>query len=1059
MLTWSLASLDSRLRRAGAALPQRLGWPTLLLALALAGVFALNSDGGFSKPTLGWNTAKNLAIAENLSPQHNFRLFTRLVPPLPGEGEEPRYEPYSRFPIGSFALIKVIISPFGDNLAAAVFAARAIMLAFFSAAALLAYHAIARIASNKWIALTATLVAFSSYQVLLHADRISNETMIGLFGVMLTFHGMTIFIQEGKFRQLLIKACAALLLDWHVYAVLAPFVLWGLGKDLAAAVRARRESSDARRGLLIAACSALAALVRSRYSRLGAATLLFGAALLAFNIMSEYDALNGETPITELPSIQSMAKRMSLSLDSQRNFPWGDYLTGQSYRIASASIPLALMEPQWLWAEIPPNTPPFGLVAAGALAAIASLAGLLFVRRQRILLGTLAVSGFCWMLLMRSQALVPVHVFEAIYWIGVPLTLVTLLLLAAIKIRGVRRLIPGAAALALLSLSLSAYEGMAVRPTPQIEAAQHQALLSDFENIRKAARGKTVVVAHTLAERRALYVGFTIDYFLAGSRIRYLHEGLPAEHDFVLISHHRDPSAPLVTPDNEVAFLYGPDNPEGLRRARLDSMLSSVSEEPDAQAVYNATAIDVYRGGASLVYVKIPCSDADFDINFPNRIFLHVFPDSIDDLPEWRREKGYENFAFIFLAQGVSSEDKCVASVPLPQYPIAGVRTGESEWGIRLWDAAFSFDVEPHKAAYARAASLEPDARAEFNVYLSDDQRTLTYTREPCVAADLAAPFFLHVFPDRADDLPQERRDIGYEVLDFDFRLNGAAFDGKCAGQVSLPEYAIAGIRTGQWIRGEDKLWDAAFLLETETYRAAYARAASREPNARAEFNVYLDEGQRTLTYTREPCDAADIAAPFFLHVVPDRVDDLPQERRDVGYDALDFDFRLNGAAFDGKCAGQVALPEYAIAGIRTGQWIRGEDELWDAAFSFDPEAHRAAYARAASQQPDARAEFNVHLDEEQRTLTYTREPCEAADIAAPFFLHVVPERAGDLPQGRREVGFDNLDFDFGLRGAMFDGKCAAQVPLPEYRIAAMRTGQWIPGEGNAWEAMIQPAR
>ena len=557
------------------------------------------------------------------------------------------------------------------------------MLAFFSAAALLAYHAILRIASNKWIALTATLVAFSSYQVLLHADRISNETMIGLFGVMLTFHGMTIFIQEGKFRQLLVKACAALLLDWHVYAVLAPFVLWGLGKDLAAAVRARRESSDARRGLLIAAGSALTALVRSRYLRLGAATLLFGAALLAFNIMSEYDALNGETPITELPSIQSMAKRMSLSLDSQRNFPWGDYLTGQSYRIASASIPLALMEPQWLWAEIPPNTPPFGLVAAGALAAIASLAGLLFVRRQRILLGTLAVSGFCWMLLMRSQALVAVHVFEAIYWIGVPLTLVTLLLLAVSRFRGVRRLIPGAAALALLSLSLSAYEGMAVRPTPQIEAAQHQALLSDFENIRKAARGKTVVVAHTLAERRALYGGFGIDYFLAGSRIRHLHEGLPTEHDFVLISHHRDPAASLVTPENEIAFLYGPVDPEGLRRARLDSLLASVPEEPAAQAVAeDIYRYDVYRGDGSLVYVKEPCDDAAFNLNSPNRFFLHVFPEDVEDLPERRRKEGYENFIFFFPAQSVSSDGKCAASVSLPQYPIAGVRTGESELGI-----------------------------------------------------------------------------------------------------------------------------------------------------------------------------------------------------------------------------------------------------------------------------------------------------------------------------------------------------------------------------------------
>ncbi len=206
-------------------------------------------------------------------------------------------------------------------------------------------------------------------------------------------------------------------------------------------------------------------------------------------------------------------------------------------------------------------------------------------------------------------------------------------------------------------------------------------------------------------------------------------------------------------------------------------------------------------------------------------------------------------------------------------------------------------------------------------------------------------------------------------------------------------------------------------------------------------------------------CTAADIARPFFLHVFPDRPDDLPEERRDIGFESLDFDFRLNGAVFDGKCAAKVPLPEYAIAGVRTGQWIRGEDEIWSAAFPFDAQAHVAAYESAAPRRPDARAEFNVYLDQDERALTYTREPCAAPDVDPPFFLHVVPEREDDLPRQRRESGFDNLGFDFRLRGAMFDGKCAAQVPLPDYRIAAIRTGQWIRGEGKTWEAEIQPPR
>ena len=53
--------------------------------------------------------------------------------------------------------------------------------------------------------------------------------MMDLFGVMLTFHGMVVFVQEGRFRQLLVKTCVALLIGWHVYAFLLPFIALGSG--------------------------------------------------------------------------------------------------------------------------------------------------------------------------------------------------------------------------------------------------------------------------------------------------------------------------------------------------------------------------------------------------------------------------------------------------------------------------------------------------------------------------------------------------------------------------------------------------------------------------------------------------------------------------------------------------------------------------------------------------------------------------------------------------------------------------------------------------------------
>ena len=64
--------------------------------------------------------------------------------------------------------------------------------------------------------------------------------------------------------------------------------------------------------------------------------------------------------------------------------------------------------------------------------------------------------------------------------------------------------------------------------------------------------------------------------------------------------------------------------------------------------------------------------------------------------------------------------------------------------------------------------------------------------------------------------------------------------------------------------------------------------------------------------------------------------------------------------------------------------------------------------------------------------------------------LHVVPVDGDDLPEARREHGFDNRDFTFATRGARVDGDCVAAVPLPRYPIASIRTGQYD-GTGDIW--------
>ena len=202
-----------------------------LLLAALSTVFLFGNDRGhfYRAGHHDYVSAEHMGIVANLSPAHHFLMFRNLGDV---EDSEHRYNMYNRFPVGGYALIALATSPFHGDLSLRLHAARMLMLGFFAAAAVLAYLATSRLAASRWTALTATLLAFSSYYGLYYNDMIHSQTMPSLFGVLLTFHGVVVFLQDGRFRQLLVKACAALLLGWHVLALVAAFVVLGLARAL-----------------------------------------------------------------------------------------------------------------------------------------------------------------------------------------------------------------------------------------------------------------------------------------------------------------------------------------------------------------------------------------------------------------------------------------------------------------------------------------------------------------------------------------------------------------------------------------------------------------------------------------------------------------------------------------------------------------------------------------------------------------------------------------------------------------------------------------------------------
>ena len=99
-----------------------------------------------------------------------------------------------------------------------------------------------------------------------------------------------------------------------------------------------------------------------------------------------------------------------------------------------------------------------------------------------------------------------------------------------------------------------------------------------------------------------------------------------------------------------------------------------------------------------------------------------------------------------------------------------------------------------------------------------------------------------------------------------------------------------------------------------------------------------------------------------------------------------------------------------------------------------------------------AHSVFDVYLI--GRELLYVKEDCSPADLQATFMLHVFPVDKRSLPMGRKEHGFDNLDFDHP--SIKTDEKSCALIQwLPSYAFKRIRTGQYRPDGTQIWSAEI----
>ena len=769
-------------RAPGATIADKVAVCLLLAALATLWLF----ERDYRLEKVGYRTTltlQSLTLAANLAPEHRFLMFLRQT----GATIEDRaYVPYNRFPIGAYLALKAALLPFGHDLAAQIRAAQSVTLLFFAGAALLAYLALRRLRYGPWAALTATLLAFSSFYSLHYADMVSSE-IASLFGIWLTAHGLVRFAHDERLRPLLAKAGIALWLGWHVMGLLLPFVVIGLTQ----AVRRSRGGAGARLRLLLG----------SPYLRLGLAATLFCAALLAFNVANEYVALQGETPWTQLPTVQSFLQRSVLH-GARRDGFYIEFAAEQLERIGRLTMPYALV--RGLDKRAAAST---FFMATGLAVFSLCLLSLRGARPRRVPAAWL-LSGWIWARAVPGSAYI--HEFEALFHLGIPL------LFFAQSLQGLRRrglpeaCLPGVAGVALALFSLSALQASRGLSTLD-EFPGYRETLADVTALRPLVAGRSVCVPAHLEfwVGTGFWVGTKgtritpLSYYLAGSQVDYSPDYCASSPSVFTIAPVRVEGAALLTPANRILFLYAvPALEETPYRAALRALLSAA---PLARAEF-----DVYAHAQALVYYRpTACRPTDMY----GGAVLSVEPVRVPDLPAPRRPHGFDNLNFNWGRRSLQFNDQCLALVPLPAYPIARIRTGRyfsRKQGMDSWETAFPFRPT-YEAALRAVQATAPLARAEFDVHAREGR--LIYYKAACDPEDTQARFFLHVEPVHVHDLPAPRRPHGFDNLDFDGARRSAQLNGQCLALALLPAYPIARIRTGQFTRADGLNWEVELRL------------------------------------------------------------------------------------------------------------------------------------------------------------------------------------------------------------------------------------------------------
>ena len=113
----------------------------------------------------------------------------------------------------------------------------------------------------------------------------------------------------------------------------------------------------------------------------------------------------------------------------------------------------------------------------------------------------------------------------------------------------------------------------------------------------------------------------------------------------------------------------------------LSQVADLIVDKREGQLIIDSN-FKVYLNEHALTYVRQPCKPADTQGEF----LLNIIPADINRLPDEYEQLGFEPRGFPFDQYGGLSDGKCVATVPLPDYAIAGIFTRQRlRYARRLW--------------------------------------------------------------------------------------------------------------------------------------------------------------------------------------------------------------------------------------------------------------------------------------------------------------------------------------------------------------------------------------